>query len=143
MMYNLRTFMTHCEMGVTKMQLDIINNELSIYIEPDRLLAHPDRMQKIFLPELETMVKSGKCIELDILINGFEDIFIKMNRELLNAITPELQDILNGLTPYISFKDGVADSTYIREKETGKHALGLTSFLGLFAEKMAIAGIYG
>ena len=124
-MYNLRTFMTHCEMGVTKMQLDIINNELSIYIEPDRLLAHPDRMQKIFLPELETMAKSGKCIELDILINGFEDI------------------ILNGLTPYISFKDGVADSTYIREKETGKHALGLTSFLGLFAEKMAIAGIYG
>ena len=141
MMYNLRTFMTHCEMGVTRMQLDIINNELSIYIEPDRLLAHPDRLQKIFIPELETMAKSGKCIELDTLINGFEDLYIKMNRELLDAITPELQDILNSLTPYISFNGGIADSSYIREKETGKHALGLTSFLGLFIEKMAIAGI--
>lgn len=135
MMYNLRTYMTHCEMGVTKTRLDIINDQLTVYIEPSRLLAHSERMQKIFIPELEAMVKKKEDIELDQLVNGFEKIYIEMNRELLSAITPELQGILNKLSTYLVFRNGVADSTYIREIESGKHALGLTSFLGVFAEK--------
>lgn len=66
-----------------------------------------------------------------------------MNHKLLNATTPKFQNILNNLAPYISFKDGTADSTYIREKETGKHILGLVSFFGLFVERIAILEICG
>lgn len=143
MMYNLRIYMTHCEMAVTQIECHFDKGEIFIYIEPEKMLHHPGRMQKSFLPELEDLQKHSKKIDLEALIVGFEKLYVDMNQELLKALTPVIQPFVSNLSGYVEFNNGLANSSYIREKETGKHIYSITSFLGVFVNKMVENGLRG
>ncbi len=136
MMYNLRTYMTHCEMAVSEMQVDFDKGEMFIYIEPAKLLANPSRLQKSFLPELQKMVESGQKIDLEQLITDFSTMFSNIHKELLKALEPEIQKILNEINPYLRFENDALMSCYIQEKDTDKHVFSLSSFLGIYFDKM-------
>ena len=136
MMYNLRIYMTHCEMAVTQVQLKFDEGEMFIYIEPSKLLENTGRLQKVFIPELQQMYDDGKRIDLYELMEEFEKMFSLMHKELLKGIEPEIQNIINQITPYLRFVDEKAQSCYIYEKETDKYIFSLTSFMGLFVNKM-------
>ena len=128
--------MTHCEMAVTQVQLKFDKGEMFIYIEPSKLLENTGRLQKVFIPELQQMYDDGKRIDLYELMEEFEKMFSLMHKELLKGIEPEIQNIINQITPYLRFVDEKAQSCYIYEKETDKYIFSLTSFMGLFVNKM-------
>ena len=137
MMYNLRTFMTHCEMAVTEMQVHFDEGEFFVYIEPTKLLANSGRLQKSFLPELQTMANNGQKIDLEKLINDFSAMFSDIHKELLKALEPEIQNILNEMKPYLKLENGALMNCCLQEKDTSKHVYSISSFLGLFINKMA------
>lgn len=143
MMYNLRRYMTHCEMAVTQIECHFDKDEMFIYIEPEKLLQHPKQLQKVFIPELEDMVSKSQKIDLGSLISKFERLYTEMNQELLGNLTPLVQPHVSKLSAYIEFENGLANSSYIREKDTGKNGFGITSFLTLFVEKMMMRGMKG
>lgn len=136
MMYNLRIYMTHCEMAVTQVQLLSDKKEMYVYIEPKKLLENTGRFQKSFVPELQKMNDDGIKIDLFELMVEFEKMFNLMHKELLKSIEPEIQSIIKNITPYLQFIDGKAKQCYIYEKETDKFAFGLSSFIGLYINKM-------
>ena len=86
MMYNLRRYMTHCEMAVTQIECHFDKDEMFIYIEPEKLLQHPKQLQKVFIPELEDMVSKSQKIDLGSLISKFERLYTEMNQELLGNL---------------------------------------------------------
>lgn len=136
MIYNLRIYMTHCEMAVTQVQLNFDKGEMFIYIEPSKLLDNKERLQKVFVPELQRMRDNGIKIDLYELMKKFEGIFSSMHKELLKGIEPEMQNVIAQVAPYIRFVDEKAQPCYIYEKETDKYVFGLTSFVGLYVDKM-------
>ena len=76
-------------------------------------------------------------IDLYELMLGFEKIFTSMHKELLKALEPELQNVLNEINPYLQFTpEGKAKLCYIYEKETAKRVYSLTTFIGAFINKM-------
>jgi hypothetical protein len=136
MMYNLRTYMSHCEMAVTEMEVLFDTRELFIYIEPTRLLNNSDHLQKIFIPELKKMIEDNKKIDLYELMTKFSTMFSEMNQGLLNEIHPEIQKIIKGVCAHIRFEGETAQQCIIVDKETDKNVLYLTSFMGMFEHKM-------
>lgn len=96
MMYNLRIYMTHCEMAVTQVQLKFDEGEMFIYIEPSKLLENTGRLQKVFIPELQQMYDDGKRIDLYELMEEFEKMFSLMHKELLKGIEPRYGTVCLG-----------------------------------------------
>ena len=137
MMYNLRIYMTHCEMAITKIEFCPGKLEMYIYIEPENLLQNSSRLQKKIITELQKMRDDNEKIDLYELMLGFEKIFTSMHKELLKALEPELQNVLNEINPYLQFtSEGKAKLCYIYEKETDKRVYSLTAFIGAFINKM-------
>lgn len=137
MMYNLRIYMTHCEMAITKIEFWPGKLEMYIYIEPENLLQNSSRLQKKIITELQKMRDDNEKIDLYELMLGFEKIFTSMHKELLKALEPELQNVLNEINPYLQFtSEGKAKLCYIYEKETDKRVYSLTAFIGAFINKM-------
>lgn len=137
MMYNLRIYMTHCEMAITQIEICPGKSEIYIYIEPEILLQNSSRLQKNIIKDLQQMYDDNKKIELYDLMVRFEQIFTSMHKELLKALEPELKKVLNDLNPYLQFtSEGKIKSCYIYEKETDKCVYSLTTFIGTFINKM-------
>lgn len=136
MIYNLRIYMTHCEMAITEIQFNFDKNEMFIYIEPSKLLKNTGRLQKVFIPELQQMCDNGIKIDLYELMKKFEGIISSMHKELLKGIKLEMQNVIEQIVPYIRFVDEKAQVCDIYEKETDKYVFGLTSFVGLYVDKM-------
>lgn len=137
MMYNLRIYMTHCEMAITNIEFKFGKSEINIYIEPANLLQNSSRLQKKIITELQQMCDDNKKIDLYELMLKFKTIFTSMHKELLKVLEPELQKILNEIKPYLQFTpEGKAKPCYIYEKETDKSIYPLTAFLGAFFNKM-------
>ena len=76
-------------------------------------MENTGRLQKVFIPELQQMYDDGKRIELYELMEEFEKMFSLMHKELLKGIEPEIQNIINQITPYFRFVDEKAQSYYI------------------------------
>lgn len=137
MMYNLRIYMTHCEMAITQIEICPGKSEKYIYIEPEILLQNSSRLQKNIIKDLQQMYDDNKKIDLYDLMVRFEQIFTSMHKELLKALEPELKKVLNDLNPYLQFtSEGKIKSCYIYEKETDKCVYSLTTFIGTFINKM-------
>ncbi|RGS29174.1 hypothetical protein DWY01_10175 [Eubacterium sp. AF22-8LB] len=137
MMYNLRIYMTHCEMAITQIEFWPGKSEIYIYIEPEILLQNSSRLQKNIIKDLQQMYDDNKKIDLYDLMVRFEKIFTSMHKELLKALEPELKKVLNDLNPYLQFtSEGKIKSCYIYEKETDKCVYSLTTFIETFINKM-------
>lgn len=137
MMYNLRIYMTHCEMAITQIEFWPGKSEIKIYIEPEILLQNSSRLQKNIIKDLQQMYDDNKKIDLYDLMVRFEKIFTSMYKELLKALEPELKKVLNDLNPYLQFtSEGKIKSCYIYEKETDKCVYSLTTFIETFINKM-------
>lgn len=137
MMYNLRIYMTHCEMAITQIEFWPGKSETHIYIDPENLLQNSSRLQKKIITELQQMCDNNKKIDLYGLMVRFEKIFTSMHKELLKALEPELKKVLNGLNPYLQFTSGgKLKSCYVYEKETDKCVFSLTAFIETFINKM-------
>ena len=107
--------MTHCEMAITKWSLSW-KIEMYIYIEPENLLQIRADCKKI-ITELQKMRDDNEKIDLYELMLGFEKIFTSMHKELLKALEPELQNVLNEINPYLQFtSEGKAKLCYIYER---------------------------
>lgn len=137
MMYNLRIYITHCEMAITQIEFWPGKSEIYIYIEPEILLQNSSRLQKNIIKDLQQMYDDNKKIDLYDLMVRFEKIFTSMHKELLKALEPELKKVLNDLNPYLQFtSEGKIKSCYIYEKETDKCVYSLTTFIETFINKM-------
>lgn len=136
MMYNLRRFMTHCEMAVTVISINYKTHEMSINIEPRKLLEHKSGIQKSFVPEIKQMVEDNKNVELKELMVGFGEVFNSIHQELMRGIEAEIKPIYERIIENIPFQEGKGQLCNIEEKETSKHIFPLTSFMGIYQHKM-------
>lgn len=137
MMYNLRTYMTHCKMGVTSIQADYDTKQLAVYIEPAELVKN-SRIQKKIKSELQIMIDNNEKIELHELLSKFKSMFIKMHKELFKEIIKEAKVILERLGSYIRFEKEKALICNIYEKDSNRNIIyPLSSFIGLFLKNMS------
>lgn len=136
LMYNLRIYMTHCEMAITNIHVNYDEQSLFVNIKPKKLLQRKDSLQKKAILDLQKMVDENTLIDVYELIIKFEKIFNSMHTELIKGIEPIIKIVYDDIIKYIRFTGDKAQYCFISEKSSDKEIFGITSFMGLFQNKM-------
>ncbi len=137
MIYNLRVYMTHCEIGITQTEINYDKQEVHIYIPPKDLIEKgKSRLQSKVVKELVEMIGENKSVDVELLINNFHKIFTDMNKDLTKAINPEVKENLNYLYDCLSNDGEIVQGTCIIDSKD-KIVLDIQTHINLFLKKMA------
>ncbi|WFR58251.1 hypothetical protein QA584_04065 [Anaerocolumna sp. AGMB13025] len=138
MIYNLRIYMTHCEMGITQSEINYDKQEVHIYVSPKNLIEKgKSRLQNKVVKELEEMISENKLLDVEMLINDFKDIFTDMNKDLTKALNPKVKENLNFLYDCISKEGKLVQCSFIFDEDKNEVILDIPTYINLFLKKMA------
>lgn len=133
MMYNLRTYMTHCEMGISQVTIDFDKGEVNIYASPKELLERgKSRLQSKIKQELEVMVKNNEMLDIEKLVIGFKEMFEAMHRDVMIEIESEVRKIMT----FLATECNPTEDTYVISENEEKIIMNINNFVRLFNNKV-------
>lgn len=138
MMYALRIYTTHRGIAITSYTVSFKNkNEatISLFVNPGELLKNYNKFGKDIKNELQQMDYNGEKIEICNLVQGFEEMMSKMQKDLLKGIEVEVRKTMKNFEPYLVFENGNAIDSYILD-ENDKVVENITNTLKFFVQKM-------
>ncbi len=115
LIYNLRRYMTHCEIAITKASYDVLKDKQTILLDMDEIIEKGKKsLQKKFVDEIKN--KKIKEIDLEKIITQFTYIFEKIQESIIELLLKDILLDLDNLKNVIVTKDnGGIIETYLRK----------------------------
>lgn len=100
--YNLRKYMTHCSLGITKISYDAINEKQSIQIIPLNILeTEKGTLQVRVRQELEEMINNNTCIDAINLTKDFTEVFKNFQKDIWQSQENEINNALIYISQFV------------------------------------------
>ncbi len=133
MMYNLRTYMTHCEMGISQVEIDFDKGEVNIYASPKELLEKgKSRLQSKIKQELKVMEQNNEMLDIDELVTGFKEMFKAMHKDLMAELELGVRKIMN----FFASECNPTEDTFVLSEDEKKIIMNINNFVRLFYNKV-------